>query len=324
MGLNSVDTANIVSMVNNLRVRSDNLEAQIQGAPISSLRIGTAIITTAKIADLAIATAKIDDGAITNAKIDSLSAAKVTAGTISADRIGAGTITATKLNVSTLSAISANFGTLTAGSISGITITANQIRTSTGSNLVILDSNNLFFYDSGNVILTLQPNAGGFVAGAGFGFFEFGSSSESGSFRGVAGMNSGLTDLIIGTANAPLLLIQALGSAGVNVETSGGDVHFNCNTFQINGSTKTAIVPTSKGYNALYCVESPDVWFFDIANSFEEIDPMFWEVTEGEYKTITNKKGQVILFRKRLGFATLRFTEKTKSQFLRNNRLWQH
>lgn len=325
MALNSIATTTIISMIANLSRRANQLEAMLQGAPISALRIGNATITSAKIADLSITTASIENGAITDAKIVSLSATKVTAGTIDADRIGANTITAGKLSVSTLSAISANLGTLTAGSIDGITITGEYVRTSSSGDRVVIDTGgNLSLYSGGNPILNLIPTTdSGFIGGAGLGFFEFGSSSESGSYRGVAGINSGETDLIIGTQNTPLLLIQALNDGAINVETNSGDVRFECATFKINGSTKTAIVPTSKGYKALYCVESPEVWFFDIVEN-GSVDPLFLEVTGGEMKTITNRDGQILVLRRRIGYGTVRMELKTKDQYISNNRLWQN
>jgi hypothetical protein len=323
MSLNSLASQQLFDQIATIEQRVSTLQAMVQGAPIDTARIGTAIITTAKIEDGAITTGKIATGAVTNAKVDSLSAVKVTAGTISADRIGADTITADKLDVDELSAISANFGTLTAGSITGITITGDRIRTSSGDDMVSLSDENFFLFDGGDITFTLQPNVGGYIGGAGLGFFELGSSSESGSFRGVAGINSGETDFIVGTANAPLVLIQALNSGGIVVETSSGDIHFNCTTFQINGSTKTAIVPTNSGYMALYSVEAPEVWFFDIVKDFKSIDPMFWEVTEGEVKTVNNGESMLV-FRRRKGFAKLRFTKKTRQQFLANEKLWQN
>lgn len=327
MSLNTITTAerNILNLVATLEQRTNRLQAMIQGAQIDSIRIGTAIITTAKIADGSITTGKIQDAAITNAKVANLSASKVTAGTINAARIGAGTITASKLSVSTLSAISANFGTLTAGSIDGITITGDPVRTSTGNDRVQMYAANLGFVASGNTRAVFQANAGAFVSPTGIGFFEFGSTAESGTFRGVAGMNTALDTFVMASSNTPLLLIQDLGSNGINVETNpGGRIYISCATFQIRGSTKTAIVPTSKGYNALYCVESPEVWFFDVVESMEKVDPLFLEVTEGEVKTITNERGEVMIFRRRKDYAKFRFQTQTKRQFSCNNKLWQN
>jgi hypothetical protein len=318
MNLNSVATNNIITVTNNLERRINALEAKLQGAIIDRVRIGTAIITSAKIADLSITTAKIDTGAITNAKVNDLSAVKVTAGTLSASRIDAGTITATKLNVSTLSAISADFGTLTAGSITGLTITGSLIRTSSGSNRVEMTSTHVEFFSSGSRRQYFRNDIAA-TYGVGMGFLDLGGST----IRAVWGASG--SDLVYGSTNCPLLLFQTLGDGShpgnIVIEPNDGDVYF-LGTFQIRGSTKTAIVPTSQGYNALYCVESPEVWFFDIAPSMAKIDPMFWEVTEGESKTVTGKSGEVMIFRRRRGFGTIRLETKSRAEFERNVNFW--
>jgi len=87
--------------------------------------------------------------------------------------------------------------------------------------------------------------------------------------------------------------------------------------FHINGNDKSAIVPTSQGYNALYCAEAPEVWFFDFCKTKKDIDPMFLEVTEGEMKFIKCDKGYQV-WRKRKGHAHKRFESKTALQFYKN------
>ena len=323
MSYNSLATDNIMTIISSTEIRANRLEAMIQGTPIDTVRIGTAIITTAKIDDLSITNAKINTGAITTAKIDSLSAVKVTADTINASRIAVSSITADKLNVSTLSAISASFGTVTAGSITGLTITAPNIRTSNGADRIAMGGGQMEMYDSTSALIIISgPSDGAFFGGAGIGFVETGGSTST--FRGTAGTSSTTGNFIYGTQNSDLLLFQALGTGDVLVETNNGDIYVSCNTFKINGNTKTAIVPTNNGYNALYCVESPDVWFFDIIKSTDDIDPMFLEVTEGDYKTITNKNGEVLIFRKRRGYSKLRFENKSLDEFNKNNTLWDH
>lgn len=303
-------------MVDNLLGRAESLMAKIQGAPITAVKVGQAVITSAKIANLAVGTAQIAGGAITSAKINSLNASKVTAGTISSDRIGAGTITASKLSASTLSAISADFGTLTAGSINGITITAPIYQTSSGDDRIRVNGSTMFFYDNDVRRAQFQNNAV-FLWGAGIGFAESGGSG----LRAVFGVSSSTGNLVMGTTNCPLILFQALGDESVIIKPENGDVIL-VGDVKVNGSTKSAIVETSKGFKTLYCVESPEVWFFDLAESFDEIDPLFWEVTEGEVKTVTNSDGQVLVFRKRKGFAKIRFELKTKQEYLRNDRFW--
>lgn len=316
MSLNSVETLSIINTVSNLEQRANSLAAKLQGSLISSLRIKDGSITNAKIADLAITTAKIEDATIGAAKIASLSANKITAGTVSADRIEADSITADKLNVSALSAISANLGTVTAGSVTGATITGSYFKTSDTNDRIELNYSQLLQFYGGNVVAQFEINQCVIYDG---GIFLADSSQNT---RGIIGQSGG--NVVIGTTTCPLILFQSLNTDYPIIAVGDNDyrVDFVCGTFQIRGTTKTAIVPTKDGFNALYCVESPDVWFFDIANSFDEIDPMFFEVTEGEYHTITNSNNEVIIFRKRKGFAKIRFEEKTKNQFLLNNKLW--
>lgn len=316
MRFNTIQTDHIFQQIATLEQRVNALQAMVQGAPIDSIRIKDASITAAKIEDGSITTAKIDDGAITNAKVANLSADKVTAGTIAAARIGANSITAAKLNVSTLSAITANFGTVTAGSINGTTITSTFVGTSLGNDRVYFGGSQFGFLQGGSFDIAIQDNLF-YLYGAGLGFAELGATSS----RGLFGISSSTGNVIYGSTQVDLILFQTLGTDIFIGDVSSGDIYFE-GTFQINGSTKTAIVPTSKGYKALYCVEAPEVWFMDIVESLNKVDPLFWEVTEGDYKTVTNKAGEILLFRRRKRFATMRFEPKTKKDFIRNNRLW--
>ena len=333
MSLNTVQSENLVRIISQLEVRANRLQAQVQGAGISRIRIGTGIITAAKIADLSITTAKIEDGAITNAKIDSLDASVVTSDTISADRIAADSITADKLNVSTLSAITANLGTVTAGSITGIDITSSVFRTSTGNDQVnISNSSRLLFYEGGQVRNWIREDLFYVYRGTGSGSSGIGFYTASGTSAGVMGLSSDEQTFVYGATNNPLILFQSLSSNnldGIEVSRVIGqddntDIYINCSSFKINGSTKTAIVPTSKGYRALYCLESPEVWFYDIVKKHSKIDPLFLEVTEGTMKTVTNKNGDVLIFRKRKQFANVRFQSKTRQQFETNEKRWQN
>lgn len=87
--------------------------------------------------------------------------------------------------------------------------------------------------------------------------------------------------------------------------------------FSINGNAKSAIVPTSQGYNALYCAEAPEVWFFDFCETKKKIDPMFLEVTEGKMRFIKCDKGYQV-WRRRKGHAHKRFEHKSALQFYKN------
>ena len=85
-------------------------------------------------------------------------------------------------------------------------------------------------------------------------------------------------------------------------------------------SSKTAILPTSDGFRALYCLESPEVWFFDFCKTKEEIDPLFLEVTEGKIKFTKTDDGEYQVWRRRRGHANRRFGVKTVEEFEANER----
>lgn len=114
------------------------------------------------------------------------------------------------------------------------------------------------------------------------------------------------------------------------------------NNWTLNGFPKTAIVPTSKGYRALYTNESPELWFMDFCRgerkfSFRKTwkfwkwgfdwithpDLMFLEVTVAPYVAMpTLMKGIVQLWGHRKGFEKTRFEEKTEEEFKKNNEFW--
>ena len=85
-------------------------------------------------------------------------------------------------------------------------------------------------------------------------------------------------------------------------------------------SNKTAIVPTSEGFNALYCTESPEVWFMDFCGPDKILDPMFEEVSTGPYRYIKCEDGGYQVWGKRKGHERYRFEKKTEAEFIANER----
>ena len=83
---------------------------------------------------------------------------------------------------------------------------------------------------------------------------------------------------------------------------------------------KTAIVPTSEGFNALYCTESPEVWFMDFCDEKGVLDPMFEEVTVAPYRYIKCEDGGYQVWGKRKGHEHKRFEQKTEAEFLANEK----
>ncbi len=89
--------------------------------------------------------------------------------------------------------------------------------------------------------------------------------------------------------------INGIGTAyGVNLSFSG---------------SKSAVLDTSQGWIKVFSSEAPEVWFFDFCDSDDEskVDPLFLEVTEGDFKFIPCSDGTFQVWRRRIGFADQRF-----------------
>lgn len=194
-------------------------------------------------------------------------------------------------------------GTVTAGSIISGTITL-------GGN------------GDGNGILTIEDSSNNTKAvGDSNGFTVYDSSSfrfYDSSVPGIVGYlgPDGASNVAFQT-NGPGIGFKIYSDLTVTKDVS-------CLTLHVNGSAKTAIVPTSQGYKALYAIESPEVWFMDFIEDPERepVDSLFLEVTEGEIKSVKCEDGSVIVFRRRKGHAE-RFENKTKEEFEQNERFLQ-
>jgi hypothetical protein len=88
----------------------------------------------------------------------------------------------------------------------------------------------------------------------------------------------------------------------------------------ISGTLKNAIVPTSEGYRALACMESPEVWFMDFTPMVDVLDPLFRETTEGPYRYIKCEDGWFQVWGRRKGYKETRFEMKTEKEFIANER----
>jgi hypothetical protein len=108
------------------------------------------------------------------------------------------------------------------------------------------------------------------------------------------------------------------GSNGLWI-TNANKIDFADYTLTMD-SDKTAIVETSEGYNALYCTESPEVWFMDFCSADKKLDPMFAEVTVAPYHFIKCEDGEYQVWGKRKGHKNKRFESKTEEEFNANER----
>lgn len=244
--------------------------------------------------------------------------------TISGGKITASSITADRLSVSSLSAIAADLGTVTAGSITGVTITGGTVRTaSSGARVQLNGSNNQLeiYNSSGSVVGNMRYYSGGGYDNI---IIEAGSNKQiilsASNYVQVFDCDLHVDGQITAGGDVG---INGHNMNGVNIVYLNGHALTNGSSsgkISIDGTDKTAIVPTSMGYRALYCIESPEVWFMDFCPGMSEldIDPLFLEVTEGEMKFIKVEGGGFQVWRKRRAHAHKRFEPKTLEDFYKN------
>jgi len=320
MQLNTINFTTVDRKLLDLSSALSQVELFFAGVPVSSVRIKDASITNAKIANLSVVNANFANLAITNAKITSVDATDITVGTLNADRIASSSITADKLDVTELSAISADVGTITAGAIESNTVTGCLVRTaSSGARVELNVSGNImtFFNGSGDAKIKVDPN-GIYMHDIALDFIGDGPS-----FKGRITRRSDGDMELIGFAD-DLVVGNTTSGGKISLVSASGRVYFGyaTNTVYINGTPKTAIVKTDRGYKALYCAESPEVWLMDFAKDESSVCPLFLEVTEGEMNILETDQGEILVFRRRKGFADTRFEEKTVEEFNKNNHFW--
>lgn len=111
------------------------------------------------------------------------------------------------------------------------------------------------------------------------------------------------------------------GNEQLSLRPNGSSSELRMNGFSLQlTSSKTAVLPTSMGYRELYSAESPEVWFFDFIDSKDKIDPLFDEVTSGEYKFIKVDDGGYQVWRRRKDHDGKRFNQVTEKDFLANEK----
>ena len=317
--LNTIDGASIRRQLTGIDQKLQSVEAFFAGSPINTARIKNAAIGSAQIVDLSVTNAKFDTLSITNAKITNVDAAQFTVGTLSADRIAAGSITASKLDVSDLSAIATNMGTMTAGSLTGLTITGATVRSfASGTRVEMTASPNaLIIYNGTSERVRFDPE-GLKITDMGMNFIQgatFKAALFTSTFPSRLELEAGNCD--------ELFIINGKAGGDIQLVAADGTIFMTSDAFiKINGTTKTAILETSRGYNALYCLESPEVWFFDFAKDENSLDHDFIEATQGESNILKTDQGELLVFRKRKGYQSTRFEKKTLEQFDKNNRFW--
>lgn len=200
------------------------------------------------------------------------------------------------------------YGSLGADSASNITLSAEV-----GVGFKVIASGATFQLGASNQG-TMQVNGNLSVSGSfNVGSFNPSSISLPANALSIAGNHLDLTaDTIIGNDGSQVLILNG-------------------------GFLKTAIVPTTTGYKALYTNESPEVWFSDFCRvkkrkwwefwkPFKYVlypDPLFLETVDKVWHAMPTTNDSIMqIWGKRKGFEEVRFEEKTIEQFEKNNAFW--
>jgi len=309
------------------RIVANSINAdRIQAGTITADRITAKTITADRIMDYSLGTGqlisngvhgdRIQDLTITNAKIGSLSADKMTAGTIYVGYAGR----PVAMYIAHGSSGDAKFwfeggsrmwsdgsnriGINSIGSPMTIYVDSYQILTlfSSGSQVLIgTDSNKVGCYVWGN-----------FNVGAG-------NSRFGGNIITEGQVEHNNTDRIY-IGGRKLEMSQNLTVASPTYIGSGVISNGAGQFSWWNG--KSAVLPTSEGYRALYCLESPEIWFMDFCDAQKQLDPLFVEVTEPPYRYIRCEDGGYQVWGKRKNLGKIRFEEKSEKEFIENNKFW--
>ncbi|MEA2056593.1 MAG: hypothetical protein U9O78_02695 [Patescibacteria group bacterium] len=288
---------------------------------ISADRIQTNVITTNEINY--IGGSKLVDSTVTNAKILSISAAKITAGTLT---VGSGGATAVYIKRQSGDPGS-NAYLRWEGNTRIWTDSSNRLGiNSIGSPMYV-------YVDSSQRIIIPSSGQTTIEGGANLkGNFNV-SDNYASHFTGEVRLDTNY----IRFSHATGAKILTVNDMGVTFYKDGDDrgglswangadlkVDKTGKWFKINGNAKEAVVPTSKGHKALYCIESPEVWFMDFCEKIDgeyQIDPTFEEVTKPPYRFMrTEEKGIYQVWGKRKGHEKKRFEKRTKKQFRQNEK----
>jgi len=266
------------------------------------------------------------------------------------DSSGVTTIIGNTVTTGFVNALSITAGSVAAENITGTTITGKTVQTSSSGIRTILDGTNddIRFMNSGTLYARIYPytfaGGGGMLAETNDGdtgaqlILQYGTSAGASLIYNGAGLF--IDDNSDASFSGAIISVRSITPAANDtyycgssskcwtsvytyniVDASGHTFDMGAGSaFRINGNSKTAIVPTSQGYKALFCVESPEVWFMDFCGEDKVLDPMFVEVTVAPYHMIKCEGNGYQVWGKRKGHETSRFDSKSKTEFIANEK----
>ena len=339
------------------RIIANSINAdRIQAGTITADRITAHTIVADRIQDNSLGTQQMIFNGVNADRIvtHSITADKMNVSSLSAissniGTITAGTINADTVNVQYLNASNLNRGTLSigyAGSPTGMYIARGSIGDAKfyfeGGSRMWSDSSNriginslgspMYIYVDSTERIVIPSSGQTSIRGGVYCDGSFNVVNASSRFGGTVitegdVLHNNRTWLKL--ADKTLTLGQSLS---VYNTTSVGSGYLNSGGSQMNWwNGKNAIIKLADKYRALYCIESPEVWFVDFCKDSKSIDPLFLEATEGEMKFTKCVKFDVDgneipdgyqVWRRRAGVTDRRFDERSEREFNANNVFW--
>jgi len=271
----------------------------VTGGAATDVNNNVTTISGGKITTNSITATQIASSTITGGQIASttITGGNIATSTITATQIATSTITADKMNVSTLSTISANIGTITAGTITASSqISVGGIHI-VGGGITVDNNTGVNWYDTGGTLNALVK-------------MDNGNTLILFNYNGKVHVYSNNDEVELISNNGTCFLGDTSQKAHMN------------DPIYVGGVAKSAIVNTKLGFRKLYCMESPEVWFMDFCKSKTSIDPLFRDVTEGEYKFIKLDDGSYQVWRHRKEMGHKRLETSTEIEYNKNNKFW--
>lgn|SRR3990167_2940376 len=320
------------------------------------------IVTTPYLQDNAVTNTKVNNlsaNKITSGTIDAgtinvinMNAGNISSGTMSFNRASGGTLvlggTANGnglmqiLNTAGTTIVKGDnlghhyYGTSGTQELVGVDSLGFHAYNSGGTKLYDINTNGIFGYGTSTGVLRFRTDDSatasygfmGQLSGSAF-YFASGQNNDIFSYADKSNLISADVDVYITADND--IIIES------DADVNGGAMYFRNNASNVYlfydqsagvyrnltmNANKTAIMPTSEGYRALYCVESPEVWFMDFVDKKDELDLLFLEVTVPPYKYIRCDDNTYQVWGKRKGKEGVRFEKMTQEQFNQNDKFW--
>jgi hypothetical protein len=247
--------------------------------------------------------------------------AQVDRNVITKSKLAAGAVGSASLGSASVAGTNIMDGAITEIKLSDYSVTNRKLGTDAVSTVNILNAS-----VTGAKIVS-GAIAGTHLAGSAVTDTKIGNVSWNKGTAGTATFGGATnSNGIINVNDSSGSILYSFTNTGMTAGTNVLAFDSNTGTTRVTVGTmvaKTAIVPIEDSYKALYCVESPEVWFVDFVKDKFNLDITFLEATNPPYRFVQCEDGWFQVWGKRKGFENKRFESKTKDEYDKNNMFWE-